>query len=209
MTKKHQSRKHGNFASPMPEMHVAQLVRLEELGVTTWQEKAAPSGMAILVNATQHLLAASRSDNGFWNRVGIVTRESTKAKTAVVYILADGELHLLALTGAEPAIRELLEDARKYGRLLVQWVTSSGDRRISQFQFDDCLVEMLCDIEPRVTADFLSPMYDMVEAARFALSSDMLRQVGIDPKSVQRQVVHYLATPSMLDQVARLAGQWH
>lgn len=209
MTRKHESSEHGNFASAMPEMHVAQLVRLEELGLAMPQGKVVPSGTAILVRATKHLLEASRRDNGLWNRVGIVTSESTKAKTAVIYVLADGELHLLALTAAEPEIRELLADARKSGHLLVLWVTSVGDRRLSLVQFDESLAGMLKGTEHEITSDFLSPMYDLVRAVQYAFSSDKLRQVGIDPGTVRRQVVHYLATPSMLDQVNRLAGQWH
>lgn len=55
-------------------------------------------------------------------------------------------------------------------------------------------------------SDILLSMYDVVYAAQYALSHDILRQVGIDPGKVRRQVVHYIATPTMLDRVDQLAA---
>ena len=204
MNRKHKGSKQGNFTSRMPAMHVAQLVRLEELGLAMQQNNAAPSANAILVRATQHILDTSRRECGFWNRTGIVTSESTNAKTAVIYVLADEELHLITLGGTEVEVQQLLAGARRSGHLDVLWATPK-DRRLSRIAFDECLGQVLNCGAGAVKSDTISLMYDVVRAAQYALSHDVLRRVGIDPDTVHRQVVHFLATPAMLNEVDQLA----
>jgi len=205
MKKQHQRSKRANLVSPIPELRSVELVYLERLCQNEERYKAVPSGMAIQLRATQHLMQASRRAGGFWNRIGIVTNASTGARTGIVYVLVEEELHLVALTGAEPEVREILAGARTRGHLLLHWVTPVGDRRLAQLQFDACLVGRLGGARPELRPDVLSTTYDLVQAVKCALDNEILQRVGIDPSTVTRHVVHLLATPSILDEVDQLA----
>jgi len=206
MDKKHKGGNQGNSNSRVPKMLVAQLIRLEEVGLKIQQGKAAPSNMAILVRATQHVLDTSRREHGFWNRTGIVTSESSNVKTAVIYVMADKELHLLTLGGKGIEVQELLECARKSGHLDVLWSTAM-DSRLSRIAFDECLSQAVTRGANEGEADAITSVYDVMRAAHYALGDRVLQQVGIDPARVKRQFVHFLATPAMLQNADKWAGQ--
>jgi hypothetical protein len=205
MKKQHQGSNGASLISQMPVIRSAELVYLEPLRENEEGYKAVPSGLAIQLHATQHLMQASRRAGGFWHRIGVVTGAATSARTGIVYVLAEEELHLVALAGAEPEVREFLAGAYASGHLLLHWVTAEGDRRLAQLQFDASLIGMLGGAEQQLPPDVLSTTYDVVRAVTYALGDETLQRVGIDPSTVARHVVHVLATPSMLDQVHNLA----
>lgn len=195
-----------SLLSPDTQIHTAQIVRLEDFGLSMPHDRYAPSGSAIVVQATENLLSISRRDKGFLHQFRVIPSESTGVQTAIVYFHADPELHVLAMTNAEAEVLDFLSDAQRSGTLNVLWITPMGDHRFSLLPFDKCLVRMLTGARPAVTLDVLSSMYDAVEAVHHALRPRILHAQGIDPSAVRRSVVHYLTTPTTLDRAGKLAG---
>ncbi len=197
---------HVSLLSPDTQIHTAQIVRLADIGLSMPHGRHAPSGSAILLQGTEHLLSISRRDKGFLHQFAVITSESTGMQTALTYFRADAELHVLAMTNAEDEVVELLSNARSGGTLSVLWVTPMGDHRLSLLPFDECLMRLLRDAGPAVTLDVLSSMYDAVEAVHYGLRPCILHAQGIDPTTVRRSVVHYLTTPTTLDRAGKLGG---
>ena len=196
----------GSLLSLDTEVHTAQLVRLEDFGLRLPHDSYALSGSAILLQATEHLLCISRRDKGFLHQIGVISTESTGMQTAVVYFRADAELHVLAMTNAEDEVVDFLSDAQRSGALNCLWVTPSGDLRLSPVPFDRCLAMMLRSARRAAASDVLTSMYDAIESVHYALRPHVLHEQGIDPSAVRRSVVHYLATPTMLDRAGELGN---
>lgn len=191
---------------PDTQINTSQIIRLENIGLSMPHDRYAPSGSAILMQATEPLLSASRRDGGFWHQIGVVTAKSTGTRTAVVYFRANSELHVLAMTDAEAEVVDFLASAKAAGTLNVLWVTPTGDQRLSLLQFDGCLTRLLRDVRRAGATDVLSVMYAAMEAVHYALQPHVLHRLGIDPSSVRRSVVHYVATRTMLDAAKEFAS---
>lgn len=184
---------------------LAHIVRLEDFGLGEMRSGQAVSGAAVLLQASEHLLRVSRSDNGFWHRFGIITSEANRTSTALVYVRADTELHVLAMNNAEPEVLDLLVNAQSTGVLRLLWVAPSGDQRLSLLQYDDCLSRMHRQAPFAGTSVAKSSLYDTVLGAKYAIDSDALREVGVDIKKLHTVIVHCLTTLGMLDQAGQLA----
>jgi len=197
---------HVSLLSPDTQIHTAQIVRLEHIGLSMPRDRYAPSGSAIVAQATEHLLRISQREGGFWNCCDIITTEPSGMQTAVVYFPADAELHVLAMTDAEAEILDFLAGARESGTLNVLWVTPMGNQRFSLLPADGRLMKLLKGVRRAGATDVLLAMYDAVEAVHYALRPHMLRRQGIDPSSVRRCVVHYVTTPTTLDRAGQLVG---
>jgi len=206
MKPERKSIQHDSLLSPETQIHTAQIVHIEDIGLSIPHDRHAPSGSAIVAQGTEQLLSISRRDKGFLHQFGVITTPSTGMQTAVVYFRADAELHVLAMTDAEAEVLAFLSDAQRSGTLNVLWVTPTGDRRLSLLPFDDCLVRMLRDARRALTSDVLSSMYDAVEALHYALRRDILHEQGVDASVVRQSVVHYVATRATLDRAGKLSG---
>lgn len=206
MNPKKKGIEHVSLLSPETQIHIAQIVRIEDNGLSMPHDRYARSGSAIVAQGTEHLLRISRREGGFWNRRDIIPTESSGMQTAIVYFRADAELHVLAMTDAEAEILDFLADAKESGTLNVLWVTPTGNERFALLPFDGCLMRLLSGARRAGATDVLLAMYDAVEAVHCALRPHMLRRQGIDPSSVRRCVVHYVTTPTTLDRAGQLAG---
>lgn len=196
----------GSLLSPDTQIHTAQIVRLEDIGLSMPHDRNAPSGSAIVAQGTEHLLRISQREGGFWNTCDIITAEPSGMQIAVVYFRADAELHVLAMTDAEPEILDFLAGARESGTLNVLWVTPIGNQRFSLLPADGRLMRLLKGVRRAGATDVLLAMYGAIEAVHYALRPHALHRQGIDPSSVRRTVVHYVATPTTLDLAGKLAG---
>jgi len=184
---------------------LAHIVQLENLGLGEKRSGRIVSGAAVLLQASERLLRVSRRDKGFWHQFRIITSEASRSSTAVVYVHADNELHVLAMNNAEAEVLDLLVNAQGTGVLRLLWVAPSGDQRLSLLQYDDCLSRMHRQAPFAGTSVATSSLYDTVQAAIYAIDSDAVREVGVGTKKLHRVIVHCLTTLGMLDQAGQLA----
>lgn len=196
----------GSLLTPDTQIHTAQIVRLEDIGLSMPHDGYAPSGSAIVAQGTEHLLRVSQREGGFWNCCDIITSEPSGMQTAVIYFRADAELHVLAMTDAEAEILDFLAGAKESGTLNVLWISPIGNQRFSLLSADGRLMKLLNGVRRVGATDVLLTMYEAIEAVHYALRPHALNRQGIDPCAVRRTVVHYVATPTMLDRAGKVAS---
>jgi len=205
----HDLRSRSKHGTPEVSIYIAQLLTLADLEVIGVPEKPLPPGKTLLVRVSSSMLNLSRRQGGLRHRFGVV--EGDGAVFGTLYVLGENELHLVLLDLTDPEVQRFVVESARNGSLKLLMVDELRSMRLMVTQSDDNFQVFTDAVKIGRTSDAGTFAMQLGDAMRFATSKDVLRQMGVNRKSLTEIQLSCVLTPQRVADVERyiLGGMTH